>query len=200
MISFYLVIAFFPLWVHSLTKGFFAFLFPAFPVMCFGEIWQKVQFNIRIELIWIVINVQTNIPESASKLMLMSCFLLKQAWMILFFQVRRCQDRCSVLCIQGPFIKRLKLGCVSTVCLGYFVNRTMLSRSSQLFRSNKWSAVSSVVSTHKGKRTHLLASSKMGFPVSVVVFLLRPAFTHESLLLPILKLKVVGRANWIDEF
>lgn len=35
MISLDLVIAFYPLWVHSLTKGFFAFLFPSFKVKCF---------------------------------------------------------------------------------------------------------------------------------------------------------------------
>ncbi len=72
-----------------------------------------------------------------------------------------------------------------------WTGQCFLSPLSLSNQSNKWSALSSVVVTHalKRKKNAFASQLQMGFPVSVVVFLLHPAFTCESIRLPILTFK-----------
>lgn len=132
------------------------------------------------------------ILESTSKLMLMSCFLLKQAWMN-FLKVRRCQESGSVLCIQGPFLFKDNVGLSFHCMLGLLCEQDKAFSVLSAFQSRVWSTVCSVAVMHKRKKKNTFASQlQMGFPVSVVVLLLHPAFTCESIRLPIPMLKAVS--------
>lgn len=110
--------------------------FPSFNVFL-------VRFSGKLNIyseVWILTNVQTwyLTLKSTSKLMLMSRFLRKQVRMN-FLKFRGDQESGRVLCIQGPFFKRMMLGCVSTVCcyfIQFFPIRTVLSLSFQIKVTN----------------------------------------------------------------
>lgn len=107
-----------------------------------------------------------------------------------FFQVRRCQESGSVLCIQGPFMKRLMLARVFPLC-ARVISRTGQSFLSPLSLSNQTEHCQFCGRNTrlKEKKNAFARQLRMGFPVSVVVFLLHPAFTCESIRPPTLTLK-----------
>lgn len=113
--------------------------------------------------------------------------------------MRRCQESDSVLCIQGPFIEKTHAGLCFHCMPGFFceqVNACSVLSAFQIKVTNGvlWDLWLKYMPI--GLKNAFVSRLRMGFPISVVVFLLHPAFTCESIWLPILVLKAVAK-SWL---